>query len=312
LTNGFGTVANGALRSSDVRPKVHENDKPLLRPFASLGKPTRNSSGVSFLRRTEYISSESARSTFKSTTSKDLIQHASRNAKSNSQDDPVIILKELISGFETSNPSDGKSWKLPTHPKKPHLKVVDSYPVLPDLSARPDGAGYVIVKLSTNPVSTTTVKNPGLDYAILVPWNTEGSPEDVKFDYYLPDTPDVAYNVKRKYTEVDPSDDGYTHVSDEGSGYLKYKRARAYEYVSNPQDRPNPYLEVVVTIDDGGSSEEGKAKGAYFSPIHNRYNLRPMRTKDVDDSQERATVLEVRYRPLTDDEKGRIQGTSVL
>ncbi|KAK6354943.1 hypothetical protein TWF696_004071 [Orbilia brochopaga] len=307
------TVAHNALRAADPPPKVHPHDQLLLRPISALGKPSHAKAGVSFLRRTEYISNEGSRSTFQSTTSRDLIDkitnHARKSIK-NPTNDPVAMLQAVIQGFEVANPPNGK-WALPkSHPTKSHLRAVNSWPVLPDLAAHPDGLGYVIVKLSTNPVAVSNTRDPGLDFALLRPWNDEGAPEDSKFHYYLPDGESVSSAVKRKYAEVDTSNDDYTHTSAEGRKYYRFKRLRAYEYVVPPEVMKDTYREVVLVIrrQQGDGEGEGQQKGAYFSPIFQRNILRPMRTRDVDDSEaNKADVAEVKFRDLLPEESDRIQ-----
>ncbi|KAK6539018.1 hypothetical protein TWF694_010565 [Orbilia ellipsospora] len=304
------TTANNALRAPEAPPKVHPHDQLLLRPISALGKPSHAKAGVSFLRRTEYISNEFHRSTFQSTTSRELIDSITKHAKrtiKNPTNDPVAMLQAVLKGFDVANPPTGKTWALPKHPTKPNLRPVNSWPVLPDLDAHPDGLGYVIVKLSTNPVATSHNRDPGLDFALLRPWNDDGAPEDSKFHYYLPDGDTVSSAVKRKYEEVDTSNEDYTHTSAEGRKFYRFKRLRAYEYVVPPEVMKDTYREVVLVM--RGASEGGKkSKGAYFSPIFQRNILRPMRTKDVDeDEANKADIAEVKFRDLLPEEDERIQ-----
>ncbi|EPS41554.1 hypothetical protein H072_4579 [Dactylellina haptotyla CBS 200.50] len=301
------TTAHNALRAPEAPPKVHPHDQTLLRPISALGKPSHAKAGVSFLRRTEYISNEGHRSTFQSTTSRELIDNITKHAKrtiKNPTNDPVAMLQAVIKGFDVANPPAGKTWALPKHPSKSHLRAVNSWPVLPDLDAHPDGLGYVIVKLSTNPVATSNSRDPGLDFALLRPWNDEGAAEDYKFHYYLPDGESVSRAVKRKYEDVDTSNDDYTHTSAEGRKFYRFKRLRAYEYVVPPEVMKDTYREVVLVI----RGEDGeKQKGAFFSPIFQRNILRPMRTRDVDEDEAGADVVEVKFRDLLPEEDERIQ-----
>ncbi|KAF3936882.1 hypothetical protein ABW19_dt0205986 [Dactylella cylindrospora] len=302
-------IANSILRAPDVPPKVHPHDQPLLRPISALGKPSHAKAGVSFLRRTEYISNaEGSRSNFQSTTSRELIDNITKHARrtiKNPTNDPVAMLQAIIKGFEVANPTNGQKWAYPRHPSKPNLRPVNSWPVFPDLDAHPDGLGYVIVKLSTNPVAVASERDPSLDFALLRPWNDEGAPEDFKFHYYLPDGESVSSGVKRKYDDVDASNEDYTHESAEGRKFYRFKRHRAYEYVVPPEIMKDTYREVALVMDDG---EGERQKGAYFSPIFQRNILRPMRTKDVDDSEaNKADIAEVKFRELLPEEHERIQ-----
>lgn len=165
----------------------------MLRPLATLGKPTGLNSGVSFLRRTEYISSEQRRTGFESSTSKSLIKSTiSRRPvrKPNPNlDDPINILRSIAKGFDIAYPksawtgADGSeglrgatatkqerdAWENPRHPTDRKLTVLDKYPLLPDLESIPDSGGYMIMKFLTNPVTESDKYDSRLDVAILRP-----------------------------------------------------------------------------------------------------------------------------------------------
>ena len=174
-------------------PPVHPRDKALLRPLASLGKPKSVSSGVSFLRRTEYISSEQNRSRFESNTSRNLIKSTGKAKKKKqtdaSRNDPVNIMRSVVKGFDIAHPEDAykgpdsgsnirgaaptqaevAAWNKPKHPSKPGLTVVDSYPVLPHLDAFPDAGGYMVTKFSSNPSQASDAYDQRLDVGLLQP-----------------------------------------------------------------------------------------------------------------------------------------------
>lgn len=170
-----------ALRPMDPPPPVHPSDRLLLRSATALGKASRattsGASGVSFLRRTEYISNESSRSTFKSTTSASLITSAplakkarSLALKAEEESDPVRILAAVMRGFDIANPEtvgagyvakagEDKSiklaeenWRNLKHPTKRGVKAVETYPVLPDPEALGELNGYLVYKFSADPL----------------------------------------------------------------------------------------------------------------------------------------------------------------
>ncbi|KAI9700718.1 MAG: hypothetical protein M1836_002087 [Candelina mexicana] len=176
-------------------PPMDPRDRALLRPLSSLGKPTAITSGVSFLRRTEYISSEQGRSRFESTTSSGLVRstgHAKPKRKllDESQDDPMNILRSVLKGFDLANPEEAytggddasgnvrravitqaerEAWNKPKHPTKKKLTMVESYPVLPDLDAYPDSGGYIVTKFATNPMAESDTYDTRLDVGLLRP-----------------------------------------------------------------------------------------------------------------------------------------------
>ncbi len=169
-------------------------DRALLRALSSLGKPTSVTSGVSFLRRTEYISSEQGRSRFESTTSTGLVRstgHAKPKRKlDESKEDPMNILRSVLKGFDLANPEEAytggddasgnvrratitqaerEAWEKPRHPTKKRLTMVESYPVLPDLDAYPDSGGYMVTKFATNPMAESDTYDTRLDVGLLRP-----------------------------------------------------------------------------------------------------------------------------------------------
>lgn len=196
----------------DPAPPVHPHDRALLKPLAALGKPTSMTAGVSFLRRTEYISSTQGPTRFESSTSKDLLRvrnDPKRKRKPNvGKDDPINILRSLVKGFDIAYPHDAytgpdsetnirgaeitdadlKAWSNPKHPTKPDVTLVDSYPVLPDLDALPGTGSYIITKFSTNPAANTeNTYDPRLDVAILRPTNADMSKYEEKMAAYEAD-----------------------------------------------------------------------------------------------------------------------------
>lgn len=180
--------------ASEQPPTLHPRDRALLKPLGALGKPTAMNSGVSFLRRTEYISSTaSAVQRFESSTSKDLLRVRNdpkrRKKQTVDRDDPINIIRSLAKGFDIAYPHDAytgpdsetnirgaqitegdiQAWKKPKHPTKPEVTLLDSYPLLPDMDALPMTGDYSIVKFSTNPVATAEEYDHRLDVAILRP-----------------------------------------------------------------------------------------------------------------------------------------------
>lgn len=174
-------------------PPIHPRDKALLRPLATLGKPTSVTSGVSFLRRTEYISSEQNRSRIESNTSRNLIKSTGKTRRKKqsdgSRDDPVNIMRSVVKGFDIAYPEDAykgpdsganirgaaptqaelAAWNKPKHPTKPELTVLDSYPILPDFEAFSDAGGYMVMKFSTNPAQASDSYDTRLETGLLTP-----------------------------------------------------------------------------------------------------------------------------------------------
>ncbi|KAI5201161.1 Paf1-domain-containing protein [Aureobasidium subglaciale] len=183
-----------AIMAQDPLPSLHPKDRALLKPLSALGKPTAMNSGVSFLRRTEYISSNAAAvQRFESSTSKDLLRVRNdpkrRKTQALNRDDPINIIRSLVKGFDLAYPEDAytgqdsstnirgapiteadrSAWNKPKHPTNPNLTLLDAYPLLPDMDALPLTGDYQIVKFSTNPVATSDSYDQRLDTAVLRP-----------------------------------------------------------------------------------------------------------------------------------------------
>lgn len=168
-------------------------DKQLLKPLSALGKASLAGSTVSFLRRTEYTSSQAPQH-FANATSNDL--HRLRNDPKRQKiqptvdkDDPVNILRNIAKGFDVAYPHDAfrgedstvnirgaaptdaeiKAWSQPKHPSKPDLQLLDSYPLLPDLDALPTNGAYMIMKFISNPLGASETYDHRLDAGILRP-----------------------------------------------------------------------------------------------------------------------------------------------
>ena len=190
-------------------PALHPTDKLLLRPLNAYGKS--HNAEVSFLRRSEYISSGQGGARFESSTSKDLLRirnDSKRKRRPNlNKDDPINILQNVVKGFDvaypqdktTSNDSsesirgaditdaDAKAWAKPKHPTKPEVHLLDSYPLLPDLEAIPGVGSYILTKFNTDPVPDVKGYDQRLDTAILRPQNAYEARMEDKMEAYEAD-----------------------------------------------------------------------------------------------------------------------------
>lgn len=332
-----------------------------MRPLASLGKASAASGAVSFLRRTEYTASSNTLN-FSPTTSKDLLTRkndAKRRKASINKEDPINIMRNIVKGFDIAYPQDAykgedsttnlrgapvtdaetSAWKYPKHPTNSDLKLLDSYPIVPDLEAIPSAGFYMVMKFISNPVATTGSYDERLDTAVIKPvidevaeaqfddklreWeeskSTKPAPiREYDYDYYVPVSSQVVPNLKRKLDVNDPDRDDDALYEDEemesGPGF-KYKRLRTYETYNQHGDLHNLYNDSVAMAlhDPETAGEAGKrlAKGAYFYPLVQRTALRPQRpigsrqyeTKDIIDE------LHVRIADPTEEMSANQLGT---
>ncbi|KAI5848041.1 Paf1-domain-containing protein [Tricharina praecox] len=279
-------------------------DRALLRTPASLGKPAHSlvtgGSSVSFLRRTEYISSEQAKSSFRSTTSRQLVALSGRArrsavaapAPSPQDNDPVCILAAVLRGFDVANPGvDGavtysafedskaadaeRSWRTLKHPVKHGLKPLETFPLIPHLEGMSDSGGYLLAIFQSSP--TDEDRDGCRDYRVDVGLLTPAEPTDCIseegtyfFDLYVPHSNRTAKAVKRKLADTEDLE------FDDDRKFL-YKYVRRYE-ARDPFDAGYTAFdtqpdEVAMCLQAG--DKEGGPRGAYFYPIHAKYSLRP-------------------------------------
>lgn len=330
---GIPGVFDGDERAIQSRPgsqTLHPADKALLKPVSALGKPSA-SGAVSFLRRTEYTASQSTQH-FTSSTSKDLVKLRSDGKKrkpSVNKEDPINIMRNIIKGFDIAYPKDVftgedsttalrgaaatdqemKAWSNPRHPSKPDLKLLDSYPVLPDLDAIPSTGFYVVMRFNGNPVDKSKRYDERLDTALLRPVHNEDAEAvyldkmaaweesdklkpapipEYDYDYYLPQDTTAPHGIKRKLNVNDPENDDpelYTDDVADGNRAFKYSRLRTYETRAQEGDPDEFYNSTVALALHDPETDVGTApgatkrlaKGAYFYPVVQRTSLRPKR-----------------------------------
>ena len=191
-----------AVQAPLVIPPVHPRDKALLRPLSELGKPKYAPGGYSFLRRTEYISSEQSRPRPETSAAKSTVKSALKLRKpvDTSKDDPINVLRTAIKGFDIANPKDTytgpdtkenirginpspaelEAWNTPKHLSKPELKVLDTYEFKPDLDAITDSSTYMIAKFASNPTQSTDTRDTRMDVGILQPMDLS---QDAQADF---------------------------------------------------------------------------------------------------------------------------------
>ncbi|KAH8767938.1 Paf1-domain-containing protein [Hyaloscypha sp. PMI_1271] len=289
-------------------PQPHPHDRALLRPLSTLGKPKFSDSGVSFLRRTEYISSYTSKSRFESTTSRSLIDNTGNRAKrapgNVDKESPEYIKSQAVKSFQIAanylkNPNQVR------HPTKRNVKLLDANPLLPDLDSFPDAGGYVTIKFMTNPVPPSTTYDIRLENSLLKPMDVTEEEEAAKaaaaelynkdpehypppdntieYEFFMTDTQSEALAFKRKFDALDPEKDSeeiYTQKNGAGDGCIRFKRVRAYESAFATGSAAEKYEEVIIAVHDG---KDGlRQKGAYYYPIVQKSGIRPQRQKNID------------------------------
>ena len=226
-----------------------------------------------------------------------------------SKEDPMNILRHVIKGFDLANPDDvytgqddakhlrgaqpvpaeTEAWKRPKHPTKPDLKLIDSYPLKPDLDAITDQGAYIISKFSGNPTNSTNEHDIRMDVALLNP--VEKAPEDYDYELYLPEEAEIVHRIKRKYDCLDGGQDDHSdlHRNKDGVPAFRYRHHRTYDIARQVNSIDLPYKEVALALHDPEldrlkgdvAASERLSKGAYYYPIALKMQLKPRRNKNL-------------------------------
>ncbi|KAI1658224.1 Paf1-domain-containing protein [Daldinia decipiens] len=295
-----------SIQAPTQPPQIHPHDRALLRGPGSLGHPKLAEANVSFLRRTEYISSVTTK------------RHDGGALRSNNPapkrplkrpsperdvDSPAHIKKKIDQGFAiaAANLKDKSRVK---HPSKRNLKLVDAYPLVPDLEAFPDSGAYVTFKFTHNPLPATRVYDKRLLNGILKPISKteaeeaafamamqahERDPQHVPkpqnlmdYDFFLNDNLEASERFRQKFDIENPDHDDdslYTHKSNGKPNFL-FPRVRTYETAQelelNNQTKYDE--EVVLAFNDDEAIDQ---KAAFYYPVMQRSVIKPQRNKNI-------------------------------
>ncbi|KAH7170392.1 Paf1-domain-containing protein [Dactylonectria macrodidyma] len=305
---GMPGVFDGDERSIQAPahpPTLHPHDRPLLRPIAALGKLKAAEANVSFLRRTEYISSTSTKR-LDGPLPRALLAKAQRGRRvvEASADSPQAIKRKIDKSFDIAE-QDLKDPKRVKHPSKKHLKIVDVSPLIPDLDAFPDSGAYVTLKFLTNPVPSSTEYDKRLLSGLFKPIDRTQAEEEayeaavkahemdplnnpkpqnlMNYDFYLSQSGGAGDRFRRKFDVENPDhndEELYTHETDTG-GCFQFDRLRAYETAQETElDHPTKYDEEIILAYNEDTFYPNQ-KAVYYYPVMQKSTIRPQRTKNI-------------------------------
>ncbi|KAI1096384.1 RNA polymerase II-associated [Rostrohypoxylon terebratum] len=295
-----------AIQAPAQPPAIHPRDRALLRPPGSLGQPKGHETNVSFLRRTEYISSVSA----KRTTSSALLNNRpnskrplKRPSPDKDADSPAQIKRKIDQGFAVAA-ANLKDKSRVKHPSNRNAKLVDVFPLVPDLDAFPDSGAYVTFKFTHNPLPSTQKYDKRLLSGILKPISKSEADEQafnlamqaherdpqrvpkpqnlMDYDFFLNDSANTSERFRQKFDIENPDHDDdslYTHKSG-GKPAFFFPRVRTYETAQelelNNQTKYDE--EVVLAFNDDETMDQ---KAAFYYPVMQRSVIKPQRAKKI-------------------------------
>lgn len=323
-----------------------------MRPPNALGKANSNATGITFLRRTEYVtSSTTGGSKFESSNSSNTMRlRRKRKTAETSLDDPINIARHILKGFNVAYPADAYNgqdsienlraaeltpeerlaWNKPKHPRNPSLKLLDSYPLLPDWDATPDTGAYMVFKFTAPPINNPLDRtyDSRLDVGLLryagqtiqdhesYMQGLEAHKQDasvpmpipkMQYEFFLPPNKDKVHGIKRNFTTHNPTSDAEIDfdIGEDDDGQprkcFKYENIRSYETSQVAGDPQDTYGDtVVLALHDPEKHnadqlrDSSLQKAAYFYPISQRTSIRPRRPgiPDLTEEQQKVDVIE--------------------
>jgi len=298
-----------AIQAPAKTPQAHPHDRALLRPLATLGKPKASDASVSFLRRTEYISSTTPKSRpsdvfLRPSSGNTFKRPEKRKSPEPDKDSPAYIRRKIDKSFDVAQ-QQLKDRSRIKHPSKRNLKVVDAHPMLPDLDAFPDSGAYVTVKFTHNPVPISDQYDTRLLCGVFKPIERTEAEEQafdaameayerdpkhnpkpnnmMNYEFFLADTAQNGERFRRRFDVDNPecnSDDLYPKDSSgESTSCFQFQRVRAYETAQETElDHESKYSdEIIMAYSDG----ERRQKAVYYYPVMQRTTIRSQRSKNI-------------------------------
>ncbi|KAG0204570.1 hypothetical protein BGX28_003541 [Mortierella sp. GBA30] len=270
---------------------------------------------VSWLRRTEYISSETPTGAGKGAY-KDTGAKRRTLAVDNSREGQIAAIEKTFDRFvkksvSSSSPSPPLSEEeflaSLKHPSKPGLKAVESLPVFPDFSIW--GNSYTLVTFDVDPEMSNDrpvqVQDQGTSKqqtaqrssnALIKPMHAQNDPE-TWLSYYLPDMDTAKEINQRKRTRSQRAANGLNpDEDDEEPKEMSFSLQRDYTYTTFPC----PLLsQLVFTFRE---QPESKQKAAFYNPMQSKLMLRKKRAKRYEDDDPIITDIDVTPRRMNSDE----------
>ena len=299
---------------------------------------------VSFLRRTEYISSVQSRpkdSIFLKASSGNVKRPVKRKASPEpDKGTPAWIKRRIEKSFEVAAAHLADRSRV-KHPSKRNVKLVDAFPVLPDLDAFPDSGAYVTVKFQTNPVSSTNKYDSRLLSGIFKPIERSAAEDKafetafaayerdpannpkpsnmMSYDFFLAADTETGEKFRQRFDVENPNNNSSSlYTIPESGGSFRFPRVRAYETSQEKEmDHDNKYDEEVIMAfradDDGGGGGDAR-KAVYYYPVMQRSTIRSQRTKNIarkigittDDDERKVDELHVRVEEPSEDLKAEL------
>ncbi|KAF9291667.1 hypothetical protein BGZ68_002989 [Mortierella alpina] len=271
---------------------------------------------VSWLRRTEYISSETPTGAGKGAY-KDTGAKRKTLAVDSSREGQIAAIENTFERFLKKSPSSSSPSQPCSeeeflaslkHPSKPGVKAVESFPVFPDFSIW--GNAYTLVTFDVDPEMSNDrpvqVQEQGTSKqqtaqrssnALIKPMHDASDPE-TWLSYYLPDMETAKDINQRKRTRAQRAAEGLNPDNDdeEEPKEVSFSHQRDYTYTTIPCAMLS---QLVFTFRE---MPDSKQKAAFYNPMQSKLMLRKKRAKRYDDQDAPITDIDVTSRRMNSDE----------
>ncbi|KAF9301668.1 RNA polymerase-associated factor [Mortierella antarctica] len=267
---------------------------------------------VSWLRRTEYISSETPTGAGKGA-GKDSGARRRNMAVDNTREGQIAAIEKTFERFlkksdKGSSPvSEDDFLSSLKHPTKPDLKAIESIPVYPDFSIW--GNSYTLVTFDVDPEMSNDQRVQSLEQgtsrqptaqrssnALIKPMHDANDPE-TWLGYYLPDMETAKEINKKKRSRAANASAGLGLDDDEEDAKeMSFIHQRDYTYSTMPCAALS---QLVFTFRD---VPESKQKAAFYNNMQSKLMLRKKRVKRYEDDDPQITHIDVTPRRMNSDE----------
>ncbi|KAK7204402.1 RNA polymerase II-associated [Myxozyma melibiosi] len=262
---------------------MNETDRLLLRDPGSISGVSKSQPGVSFLRRTEYISTDAIKQARQA-------NRAANTSKAVDISDPRKQLQTIEDTFKLAD----EELSTFQHPTKKGLVVEESWALVPDVEVL--DLTYLLMKMAGAAPGVKGKDETGdsrYDVAVARPTGTE---DNTFMSVFLAEQ-EAAEKFKHKISISEEEAAAEEAADDDENTVYRFTHTRDYDITSKPTD----------TITLGLDSEQQKA---YFHPVAMDLTLKRRRQfadaskrKKVPDVVNEVAAVEIQFRELTAEEK---------
>ncbi|SMN19274.1 similar to Saccharomyces cerevisiae YBR279W PAF1 Component of the Paf1p complex [Maudiozyma saulgeensis] len=257
--------------------KLHPDDRVLLRDPRADRLAKTDTAKVSFLRRTEYVSSTNATPAGTGNgkkTGRNIYENRGGLNK-DGDDDRILTAPEIVTKVENTFESSAEDLSKLVHPIKRHLKAVESWNLLPDTASMDEN--YFSLRLVGSAALEKREKDKlALKTAIFRPVELE---EDEWISMYTTDKTDsdiISKNIEKVISEKAGDNDENNEKT------FKFKRVRDFDM----QQAQKTTDEGMPDLDQSRLGELAilfnQERGiAYYKPLRARIELKRRRVNDV-------------------------------